>query len=232
MKSITGILAATFLSAGVLACYSDSDRPGDAGFSAQDSVATAGEIRASLEGGTAPGKQSYLYRGLYAGMTRAALEGRIRASSDTSGRCAPITGQARDVKCSYDAVIGADSAQVAITATFTSDPHAGSPLAREITVTRQLPIAVDGVRVAKGLSDAFAAQTVLLDRREATYGHHAALVRMGTMRGERENYATVTVADKHGREELTVTLTRSGAAAVKAAPAPPAAAKGKAKGKT
>jgi hypothetical protein len=85
--------------------------------------------------------------------------------------------------------------------------------------------------VAKGLSDAFAAQTVLLDRRDATYGHHAALVRMGTMRGERENYATVTVADKHGREELTVTLTRSGAAAVKAAPAVPASAKGKAKGK-
>jgi hypothetical protein len=202
----------------VSACYSDSDRPSDVGFSVQDSIATAGEIHASLEGGTAPGKQSYLYRGLYAGMTRAALEGRIiRALSDTSGRCVSVAGQERDVRCSYDAVLGPDSAQVAITATFTSDARSASPLAREITVVRELPISVDGVRVAKGLSDAFAEQTVLLDRREATYGHHSALVRMGTMRGERENYATVTVADKHGREELTVTLIR-GAAAVKAPP--------------
>ena len=40
----------------------------------QDSIATALEVRASLSGGNAPGAQSYSFRGLYAGMTRALLE--------------------------------------------------------------------------------------------------------------------------------------------------------------
>ena len=222
------LAAALLFVASVIACQNDSDRASDTGFPVQDSIATAGEIRASLEGGTAPGKQSYLYRGLYAGMTRAALESRMgRSSADMSARCAPVVGRVGDVTCAYDAVLGPDSAHVAISATFANDARTPSSLAREITVVRQLPIVVDGVRVAKGLSDAFAAQTVLLDRREAAYGRHSALVRMGTMRGERENHATVTVEDKHGREELTVTLARAAAAAIKAPEAPV-----KAKGKT
>ena len=65
MKSTTVPLAAALLFvASVIACQNDSDRASDTGFPVQDSIATAGEIQASLEGGTAPGKQSYLYRGL------------------------------------------------------------------------------------------------------------------------------------------------------------------------
>ena len=109
-------------------------------------------------------------------------------------------------------MLGPDAARVTVAATFTIEPHTAMWLAREITVVRDLPIAVDGVRVAKGLSDAFAAQTVLLDSRDATYGHHTAVIRMGTLRTDRQNFASVIIAPKLGREELTVTLSRSGAA--------------------
>ena len=226
MRTTThSIIAALLVAvAGVTACQGDADQGGDSGFSPQDSIATAGEISASLQGGTAPGKQSYVYRGLYAGMTRGALEQRMRLPvPDTASRCTAGVGkQGSELTCQYTAVLGPDSASLAISATFTSDARgtAAATVAREIVVVRQLPIDVDGVQVARGLSDAFAAQTVLLDRREATYGRHSALVRMGTMRGDRENYATVAVEDKHGREQLTVTLARSGPA-VKA-PVPPA----------
>ena len=228
-STIRSVIAALLVAAGVTACQSDADPAGDAGFSPQDSIATAREISASLQGGTAPGKQSYVYRGLYAGMTRGALEQRMRIPAlDTASHCTPGAGKlANELTCQYSAVLGPDSARLAISATFTSEARGAAAVAREIIVVRQLPIDVDGVQVARGLSDAFAAQTVLLDRREATYGRHSALVRMGTMRGDRENYATVAVADKHGREQLTVTLARWGPA-VKAptpAPAPAPAAK-------
>lgn len=222
MRSTTrSLIAALLVVAGLTACQGDAGQAGDSGFSPQDSIATAGEISASVEGGTAPGRQSYVYRGLYAGMTRGALEQRMRLPvPDTASRCTAGVGkQGSELTCQYTAVLGPDSASLAISATFTSDAR-GAAAAREIVVVRQLPIDVDGVQVARGLSDAFAAQTVLLDRRDATYGRHSALVRMGTMRGDRENYATVAVEDKHGREQLTVTLARSGPA-VKA-PAPPA----------
>lgn len=228
MRTTThSIVAALLVVAGVTACQGDADQGGDSGFSPQDSIATAGEISASLQGGTAPGKQSYVYRGLYAGMTRGALEQRMQLSAlDTASHCTPGVGkQANESTCQYTAVLGPDSASLAISATFTSEARGAGAAAREIVVVRQLPIDVDGVQVARGLSDAFAAQTVLLDRREATYGRHSALVRMGTMRGDRENYATVAVADKHGREQLTVTLARSGAAVKAPAPAPAPAAK-------
>ena len=225
MRSTTrSLIAALLVVAGVTACQGDADQGGDSGFSPQDSIATAGEISASLQGGTAPGKQSYVYRGLYAGMTRGTLEQRMQLSAlDTASRCTPGVGkQANELTCQYSAVLGPDSAHLAISATFTSDARgpAAATVAREIVVVRQLPIDVDGVQVARGLSDAFAAQTVLLDRREATYGRHSALVRMGTMRGDRENYATVAVEDKRGREQLTVTLARSGPAVKAPTPAP------------
>lgn len=228
MRTTThSFIAALLVVAGVTACQGDADQGGDSGFSPQDSIATAGEISASLQGGTAPGKQSYVYRGLYAGMTRGALEQRMQLSAlDTASRCTPGVGKlANELTCQYTAVLGPDSAHLAISATFTNDARGSAAataatVAREIVVVRQLPIDVDGVQVARGLSDAFAAQTVLLDRREATYGRHSALVRMGTMRGDRENYATVAVEDKHGREQLTVTLARSGPAVKAPAPAP------------
>lgn len=228
MRSTTrSLIAALLVVAGVTACQSDADQAGDSNDSAQDSIATAGEISASLEGGTAPGKQSYVYRGLYAGMTRGVLEQRMRLFAlDTASHCTPGVGkQANELTCPYTAVLGPDSARLDISATFTNDGRGAAAVAREIVVVRQLPIDVDGVQVARRLSDAFAAQTVLLDRREATYGRHSALVRMGTMRGDRENYATVAVEDKHGREQLTVTLARSGAAVKAPTPAPAPAAK-------
>ena len=215
-----GLTAAVLMRASLGACHDSDSRPDDGGFSAQDSIATATEVRASLEGGTAPGKQSYMYRGLYAGMTRPALEGRMTPSAaDSVGGCQRSTAKDGGTTCTYDTVLGTDSARVAVSATYVSDARSGSSVAREITIVRQLPIDVDGVRVVKELADAFAAQTTLLDHRESTYGHHSATVRMGTIKGERENYATVVVAEKHGREELTVTLTRAAALA----PAPRAA---------
>lgn len=205
-----GLTAAVLVAASLAACQGSDSRPDDGGFSAQDSIATATEVGASLEGGTAPGKQSYMYRGLYAGMTRSALEGRMsRSAADSVGLCQPSTAKEGGTRCTYDTVLGTDSARVAISVTYLGDARSGSAVAREITIVRELPIDVDGVRVVKELADAFAAQTTLLDRRESTYGHHSAMVRMGTIKGERENYATVVVADKHGREELTVTLTRA-----------------------
>lgn len=216
-------MAVSLLLAASIACQ-DTDKRDDDDFSAQDSVATSTELRASLEGGTAPGKQSYLYRGLYAGMTRAALERRLgRPPADSSVSCHPMVGKPNETTCRYEGVLGSDSGQVRVSAVFAGDAPGASPVAREITIVRELPIAVDGVRVVRGLADAFAAQTTLLDRRESTYGHHAATVRMGTIRGERENYATVVVEDKHGREELTVTLTRAAAPAATPAPAAPTA---------
>jgi hypothetical protein len=220
MKWTIGHLgAAVVLVASFTACDSGGDRGGDA-VSAQDSVATVRELRSSLEGGQAPGKQSYSYRGLYAGMTRAALEKLLSDRvSAAPAACTAAVKPASDTTCTYEAALGPDSARVTVTATYTREPSTAEWLAREIAVARALPIAVDGVQVARGLSDAFEQQTVLLDSRDASYGHHTAVIRMGTLRGERQNFAAVTVAPKNGREELTVTLTRMGAAPRVAAPA-------------
>jgi hypothetical protein len=80
---------------------------------------------------------------------------------------------------------------------------------------------VDGVRVARQLSDAFEKQTALMDRRDAVFGHHQALVRMGTVNGSRLNYVDVSVEPRGGREILTVKMSRTGTA--KSPPtAPPA----------
>lgn len=212
-RSVSLMTLALLVLVGGGACQDGYDRAADASAATQDSVATAGELRGSLEGEMAPGKQSYSYRGLYAGMTRAKLERRVgRMAGQPQPDCTPAPGPAKEVSCAYEAVLGADSALVSVTATYVVERDTTAWVAREITVARRLPIDVDGVRVAQGLSDAFAAQTSLLDRREATYGHHSAVVHMGTMHGERQNFATVTVTAKQGREELTVTLTRSGPA--------------------
>jgi hypothetical protein len=93
---------------------------------------------------------------------------------------------------------------------------------------RELPIDVDGVRLARELSDAFAKQTSLLDRRDASYGHHQAHVQMGTVAGSHKNYVEMTVMPHTGREELTVKMTRAGPAPAPASP-PKDARRGKAK---
>jgi hypothetical protein len=85
-------------------------------------------------------------------------------------------------------------------------------VAREVAVTRELPLDVDGVGVARRLADAFEKQTALLDRRDASYGHHQAKVQMGTVNAARLNYVDVTVVPRAGREVLTVKMSRSGPA--------------------
>jgi len=59
---------------GVIAsCDRGHAAPGESGEMQQDTVATMREARVSLAGGVAPGAQTYSYRGLYAGMTRALM---------------------------------------------------------------------------------------------------------------------------------------------------------------
>jgi hypothetical protein len=183
---------------------------GDAPTSMQDSIATANEVRASLEGEVPPGKQAYSYRGFYAGMTRARLEGRIRPDTSGGMPCQPLLGQPEELSCVYAAVVGADSAPLRLDVTYAAEGagRGRDRLVREITIVRELPIDVDGVSLAKELSDAFDRQTALLDRRDASYGRHQAHVQMGTVSGARPNYVELAVIPHLGREELTVTMTR------------------------
>lgn len=177
----------------------------------QDTVATMREARVSLAGGVAPGAQTYSYRGLYAGMTRALLETAIGTSVPDSA-CKSVASRGHDdLVCDYAATVGPDRDRVSVEATYS---HAGAAVARIVTVTRELPLDVDGVRLAQLLADAFEQQTSLLDKRDAEYGRHMAMVRMGTLRGARENYADVTIQFHNGREILTVKLSRSDTAPV------------------
>lgn len=179
------------------------------GETVQDTVATANEARASLEGSAAAGAQTYSFRGLYAGMTRARLEAGIGATAPDS-TCRPAATRGHDdLVCAYDATIGPGRDRISVEATYPRAVGASESVARIVTVTRELPLDVDGVRLAQLLADAFEGQTSLLDRRDAEYGRHSAMVRMGTLRGARENYADVTIQLRGGREILTVKLSRS-----------------------
>lgn len=209
------------------ACGTGGGDESDQAISAQDSAATAAEVRASLAGESAPGAQAYSYRGVYAGIPRSRLEMRtlhLPPPSRHASTC-QVTGKLNEeLTCLYDVRLGPDSASVHVEAVFGADglPPAG-PVAREVTVTRELPLDVDGVRLAQQLSDAFEKQTALLDRRDATFGHHQALVRMGTMNGARLNYVDMTVMPRGGREILIVKMSRAGGtkAPATAAPVPP-----------
>jgi hypothetical protein len=213
------------LSGAAAACGTGGGDDSNQAISAQDSAATAAELRASLAGEVAPGAQAYSYRGLYAGIPRSRLEARtFHLPAGHASACQATGKLADELTCEYDVRLGPDSAPVHVEAVFAPD---GSPptgrVAREVTVTRELPLDVDGVRVARQLSDAFEKQTALLDRRDATFGHHQALVRMGTVNGARLNYVDVNVMPRGGREILTVKMSRAGGtkAPPKAAPAPP-----------
>lgn len=180
----------------------------------QDTVATAREARVSLAGGEAAGAQTYSYRGLFAGISRARLESALGVSAPASA-CRIVTTRAHDdLVCSYAAAVGPDRDRISVEATYARSASGGDTIARTITVERELPLDVDGVRLAQMLADAFEQQTSLLDKRDAEYGRHMAMVRMGTLRGARENYADVTIQLRNGREILTVKLTRSDAAPV------------------
>jgi len=198
------------------ACRDQSDHD-DAPLPASDSLATTQEVRASLAGEVAPGAQTYTYRQLYAGMTRVALLARVRQSSPTGAlHCEPVASRPLDEHCEADVTLAPDSAPAHLDAVLTKEARAGATeTAREITVTRPLPLAVDGVRLARALADAFERQTSLLDRRDASFGHHEALIRMGTLNGARQNFVEVEVKPKLGREELTVRLSRAPAPAAR-----------------
>ena len=187
----------------------------------QDTVATAREARVSLAGGEAAGAQTYSYRGLYAGISRSRLESALGVVAPDS-TCRVATTRAHDdLVCPYSATVGPDHDRISVEATYPHSTSGGDATARTVTVVRELPLDVDGVRLAQLLADAFEQQTSLLDKRDAEYGRHMAMVRMGTVRGARENYADVTIQAHNGREILTVKLSRSDPApASQAAPAP------------
>jgi hypothetical protein len=193
--------------------------------SAQDSAATAAEVRASLSGDLAPGAQAYSYRGLFAGIPRSQLEGRtFHLERGRVPTCQPSGKAGDELTCEYDVKLGPDSASVHVQAVFGAEstpPTGGGRVAREVTVTRGLPLDVDGVRLARQLADAFEKQTALMDRRDAVFGHHQALVRMGTVNGSRLNYVDVNVEPRGGREILTVKMSRTGTAKSTTAPAQP-----------
>lgn len=172
---------------------------------AADSGAEEREAAASLAGGAAPGAKSYSYRGVYAGMTRAQFEARVQA---VDVLCTPAQ-KGTGLTCAYDVTMAPDSAHVTFSVSYEGADSASLAPAHVITATRELPIDVDGVRLARMLADAFEKQTSLLDKRDATYGHHLAQIRIGTIKGAEQNFADVSITPKGGRELLTVTLTRS-----------------------
>jgi hypothetical protein len=185
-------------------------------------------VSASLSGDVAPGAQAYSYRGLFAGIPRSQLEGRtFHLERGHAPACQPSGKAGDELTCEYDVKLGPDSASVHVQAVFGAEskpPTGNGRVAREITATRGLPLSVDGVRVAQQLSDAFEKQTALMDRRDAVFGHHQALVRMGTVNGSRLNYVDVNVEPRGGREILTVKMSRTGTAKAPptASPAQPA----------
>lgn len=211
-----GIIVATV----TLAACGTSGRDAGPVLSAADSAATANEVRASLAGEAAPGAQAYSYRGLYAGIARTRLESftlHLRPSAPTI--CEPSGKLKDELTCKYDVRLGPDSAPIHVEAVFGAESQPAGRLAREITAVRELPLDVDGVHLARDLADAFERQTALLDKRDASFGHHQAQVRMGTVNGVRLNYVDMSVSPRGGREVLMVKMSRSGAAP-QAKPAP------------
>lgn len=177
----------------------------------QDSLATAREIQASVSGDMATGAPAYSFRGLYAGMTRARVEMHAHPpgpSSEVICHQSPPPAPANELSCAYDVVLGPDSAHVGLAVQYGAPLARGERVARTVAVTRELPLDVDGVRLARALADVFEAQTTLLDKRDASYGRHQAQVRMGTVNGTRKNYVDLSVMPRGSRELLTVKLSR------------------------
>lgn len=217
LKRVVAALGIVCCGAACDASAHDASRTDDAS-GTPDSLAVEREVRASLSGEAAPGAQSYSYRGVYAGMTRARLEETMRTSAAADTSCHPSADKVPLLTCTYDAVLDADSAHVTVEAQFSPSAPGSAETVRMITVTRELPLDVDGVRLAHRLADAFEAQTTLLDKRDASYGHRSAQVRMGTLNGARQNFVDLSVLARSGREQLTVKLSRSDPIARRTAP--------------
>ena len=122
----------------------------------------------------------------------------------------PLLPRPDELSCAYDAVLAPDSAALHVDVVYAApSPAQAERTAREITITRDLPLDVDGVRLAQTLADAFERQTALFDRREASYGPHLARVQMGTVNGAHLNYVDITVTWHVGREQLVVKMSRA-----------------------
>lgn len=185
----------------------------DEPLSPQDSIATAREAAASLAGDVADaGSQAYSYRELHAGMSRHELEARApvdtQAGKPTCDDDASRTTPAPQRHCAFDARFRRDGSPAHIEVTYA--PEHGVEVAREIVVSRDLPLDVDGLRLARTIATAFEQQTSVLDRRDESFEGHTAHIRVGaTSSSRRQNFAEVTVEQKGGRERLTVRLSRS-----------------------
>jgi len=106
-----------------------------------------------------------------------------------------------------------DSVATALELRAPVDTQAGRPMCDDDT-SRDLPLDVDGLRLARTIATAFERQTSVLDRRDESFEGHTAHIRVGaTSSSRRQNFAEVTVEQKGGREQLTVKLSRSAAGA-------------------
>jgi hypothetical protein len=213
--SAARVLAALLGVAAGVGCRSASEDAEP--LSPQDSIATAREAVASLGGDAADAaQQTYSYRGLYAGMPRRALES--RAPFDAVGgkpACEDVVTHAKQAPerhCEFDARFRRDGSPAHIEVTYARE-H-GTEVAHEIIVSRDLPLDVDGLRLARTLATAFERQTSVLDRRDESFEGRTAHIRIGaTSSSRRQNFAEVTVEQRGGRERLTVRLSRSVAGA-------------------
>jgi len=181
--------------------------------SPQDSIATAREAEQSLGGDVADAGQTYSYRELYAGISSRALEKRALVDESASGMACDTIPPSRSVPvvqqhCVFDARFRRDGSPAHFEVTYAKE-H-GVEVAREIIVSRDLPLDVDGLRLARALATAFEAQTSVLDRRDESFEGHTAHIRVGAVSSSRrQNFAEVTVEQKGGRDRLTVRLSRS-----------------------
>jgi hypothetical protein len=218
VKPISAILVCAALLGVVTGAGCRSGIQDEESLSPQDSIATAREADASLAGDVADAAaQSYSYRELHAGMTRSALERRAPVDEQAGKPVCDVIPPSRTTPavqrhCVFEARFPRDDSRAHVEATYVRE-H-GTEVAREIIVSRDLPLDVDGLRLARALATAFERQTSVLDQRDESFGRNAAHIRVGAMSStRRQNFAEVTVEQRGGRERLTVRLSRSFAGA-------------------
>jgi hypothetical protein len=215
VRSASAILVVAALLGAATGAGCSSGMRDEEPLSPQDSIATAREAAASFSGDAAPdaAAQSYSYRELYAGMPRTVLEQRAPADVNAGRMACDDIAPTRAMPtpqrhCVFDARFQRDGSPAHFEVTYAKEK--GVEVAREIIVARDLPLDVDGLRLARSLATAFEAQTSVLDRRDESFEGHTAHIRVGAVSSSRrQNFAEITVDQKGGREQLTVRLSRS-----------------------